>query len=122
MNICVILQSTACVELLLRNDADPNACNTATQPALMLAVTSGLSDTSNSDILCEWQWHVGNAGLGQILLRGRADPNITRFGSASLHLAVAAGKVDVCHMLLASGANPMQRDKLQRTSLDVSSY
>jgi ankyrin repeat protein len=77
----------AMVELLLDRGADVNAKSGGTGTALHIACKRGFR------------------AITEVLLRHKADPNVTDWEKTPLHEAAAAGNLEIVKALIASGAN-----------------
>ena len=101
VNLAISMESEKCLEVLLKNGANPNFIDSKGRTPLMYAVLTSLD-------------------MVKKLLAHGADPNLTDFeGRTPLTLAIVDNEVDedIIKILLEHGANPNVRDKSGYTPL-----
>ena len=101
LNLAISMESEKCLELLLKNGANPNFLDSKGRTPLMYAVLTSLKMVS-------------------ALLDYKADPNLGDLeGRTPLTLAIVDSEVDeeIIQLLLEHGANPNIRDNSGYTSL-----
>lgn len=96
----------ACVEMAIHDTrAHPPICTTCNQP--------------HPIHINQIAWSGGAAELG-VLLKHRADPNAPIFGgAAALWIAACFNLVDLIGPLLAAGADPLAKNDIGETPVDV---
>jgi ankyrin repeat protein len=108
----------ACLDLLLKSEADPNAMNDAQKPPAILAMT--MTEEERAGTVGEGKW--SSAELLRALLECGADPHaLDENGSSLIHLAAARDCAESARALWEYHAwiSPMAADARGRTAVHV---